>query len=95
MLSPLYTEQRNKSGRTPPADDAVRKILSALDERNGTILKTALAQRIGEPEFRINGILAVLRRILNVEGYPVLHVDESSGTVRLDQQLLRTQFELK
>ena len=95
LLSPLYTEQRNKSGRTPPADDAVRKILSALDERNGTILKTALAQRIGEPEFRINGILAVLRRILNVEGYPVLHVDESSGTVRLDQKLLRTQFELK
>jgi hypothetical protein len=91
----VYLDQYQKSGRTPPPPETVRRVLIALDERNGTLLKAALAQRTGEPEFRINGLLAILRRILNVEGYQVLNIDETSGTVRLDRDLLRTQFDLQ
>jgi hypothetical protein len=40
------------------------------------------------------GILSSLRRILNVEGYPVLSIDDSSGTVRLNRELLKSQFDL-
>jgi PglZ domain len=95
FASPVYLDQYQKSGRTPPPPETVRRVLIALDERNGTLLKAALAQRTGEPEFRINGLLAILRRILNVEGYQVLNIDETSGTVRLDRDLLRTQFDLQ
>lgn len=94
LETPLYGEQAKKAGRTPPSMETVRKLLSALDERGGVLLKNALAQRTGEPEFRLNGLLAVLRRILNLDGYPILVVDDASGTVRLDRELLRTQFEV-
>jgi hypothetical protein len=58
------------------------------------MLKSVLAQCSGEPEIRLPGLLAMLRRILNVEGYPVLAVDDASSTVRLNLDLLRTQFDL-
>jgi len=37
-------------------------------------------------------VLAVLRRLLNVDGYVVLGQDEASDTVVLNLALLRTQF---
>ena len=44
-------------------------------------------------ELRVDGLIATLQRILNVEGYAVLSVD-ASQTIRLNLQLLREQFEL-
>jgi hypothetical protein len=35
-----------------------------------------------------------MRRILNVDGYPVLSVDDTSGSVVLNRQLLEVQFEI-
>jgi hypothetical protein len=43
---------------------------------------------------RIGGFLAALRRELNVEGYPVLAIDDESETVVLNRELLRSQFGL-
>ncbi len=43
---------------------------------------------------RIAGTLASLQLVLNVEGYPVLSVDEPSDTVTLNVPLLREQFAL-
>jgi hypothetical protein len=40
------------------------------------------------------GLIAALRRILNVDGYSVLSVDDASGSVVLNRQLLEVQFEL-
>ncbi len=93
LINPLFVEQSHKAGRTTPSPETIRRVLSSLDERGGVLLRAALAQRTGEPEFRLNGLLAILRRILNVEGYAVLSVDEA-GTVRLDRELLRTQFDV-
>jgi hypothetical protein len=93
LINPLFIEQSHKAGRTTPSPETVKRVLSALDERGGVLLKAALAQRTGEPEFRLNGLLAILRRILNVEGYAVLSIDDA-GTVRLDRELLRMQFEV-
>jgi hypothetical protein len=59
------------------------------------MLRGALAQKLGEPELRIPGIVAAMRRILNVEGYAVLAVDDASGSVVLNRQLLEVQFELE
>jgi hypothetical protein len=73
----------------------IQRVLEALDERGGVLLIAALASRVGVPEFRLPGLLAGLRRVLNVEGYPVLSVDDTSGTVRLNLDLLRSQFELE
>jgi len=58
------------------------------------MLRQALAQKLGEPELRIPGLIAALRRILNVDGYPVLSADDTSGSVILNRQLLEVQFEM-
>jgi hypothetical protein len=94
LASPTFASQSKLAGRVAPTPELVRAFLTAINERGGVILKGALAQKIGQPELRINGILAAMRRLLNVEGYGVLSVDDASGTVSLNSELLRVQFEL-
>ena len=92
--SPVFARQVAVAGRSAPATDRIRRFLLALDERGGTMLRQALAQKLGEPELRIPGLIAALRRILNVDGYPVLSADDTSGSVILNRQLLEVQFEM-
>jgi hypothetical protein len=94
LNSPVFVRQLKKAGRAAPAIDTIRGVLAALDERGGTVLRQALAQKLDEPELRMPGLVAALRRVLNVEGYPVLSVDDASGSVVLNRQLLEVQFEL-
>lgn len=95
LKSPAFTSQRKLSGRLAPPLDLVRSFLTALEERGGTMLKLGLAQRLGQPEMRIHGIVAAMRRLLNVDGYAVLSVDEASGSVMLNRELLKVQFDLE
>jgi hypothetical protein len=73
--------------------DQVEQSLRVLADRNLVLLKNAFAQRIRVSGLRVDGLIASLQRILNVEGYAVLSVD-ASQTIRLNLQLLREQFEL-
>jgi hypothetical protein len=73
--------------------DQVEQALRLLVERNGVQMKPAFAHRLEVPPIRIDGFLASLQRILNVDGYPVLTSD-ASQTIRLNLLLLREQFEL-
>jgi hypothetical protein len=94
LASPVYQRQTALAGRAALSADLLKAILGALHDRGDRILKTALAQRIGQPEFRIPGLVASLRRIMNVDGYPVITFDEASGTLCLNRHLLKTQFEI-
>ena len=73
--------------------EQAEQALRILAERNGVQMKPAFAQRIAVASIRMDGFLASLQRILNVDGYPVLTVD-SSQTVRLNLTLLKEQFAL-
>jgi hypothetical protein len=53
-----------------------------------------LAQVLGTPEFRLRAILTGVQRLLNVDGYQVIAVDDMSDVVSLNRQLLNTQFQL-
>lgn len=94
LKSEVFKSQLSLAGRVPPSTEIIRKTLEAIEERGGSLLLVALSSRTGVPEFRLPGMLASLRRILNVEGYPVLSIDDSSGTVRLNKDLLKSQFDL-
>ena len=74
----LFAAQRKQAARTSLPEERIRAILSALDARGGKLTGVALAERLGVPLFRLGGIVSALRRILNVEGYDVLSVDDSS-----------------
>ena len=70
-------------------NDTLQSVIPAIYP----LLKSAFAQRIGVSALRVDGLIASLQRILNVEGYAVLSVD-SSQTIRMNLQLLREQFGL-
>jgi hypothetical protein len=90
--SPVYGEQRERSGRQALADQEVGSVLAALAARGGQMTLPALARQRGLPVTRVQGLVAALQRLLNVEGYPVLSLDPASGTVTLNRELLEAQF---
>ena len=57
--------------------------------------REALAERLGQPLLRINGIVADLSRIFNVDGFEVVRTDYSSGTITLNVSLLKQQFAIE
>lgn len=94
LASDAYAVQRRIAGGRLPDDTEVRGVLEALAERGGRWTFTTLAQRLRKPSLRLRGLLPQLRRLLNVDGYAVLSVDDMAGTVSFDRDLLETQFRL-
>ena len=90
----LFAAQRRQAARTALPEARIRAVLTALDARGGRLTGSALAERLGVPLFRLGGIVSALRRILNVDGYDVLSVDDASETIQLNRDLLDTQFGL-
>jgi hypothetical protein len=93
--SPTFVEQRRVAGRTPLSDERIREVLIALDDHGGKLTRSALAHKLGISPLRLAGTIATMRRILNVEGYAVLAVDEASDTIELSRELLDAQFDLQ
>lgn len=94
LRSPVWKTQLQMAGRVSGEVDRLRLALRALDERGGKLTRQALSHRLGLPPVRVGGFVAGLRRVLNVDGYDVLEVDEASDTLTLNRELLRKQFEL-
>jgi hypothetical protein len=94
LQSESYRDQRDRAGRIAPPHETVRLLLETLEQHRGRAPRTVLARAIGQPEIRLRGILAGLQRVLNVEGYPIISVDEATGTVELQRELLRKQFQI-
>ena len=94
MSCDMMAQQRQLASRVALPEERIRGILIALDERGGKLTRPALAKRIGIPPVRLGGIISALRRLLNVDGYPVLSVDEQADTVELNREQLFAQFGL-
>lgn len=94
LASELLAQQRALAPRTPLPDERLRTLLLLLDERGGKLTRAALARRLGVAPLRVGAIVSAVRRLLNLEGYPVLSIDESSDTVELNRELLFRQFGL-
>lgn len=94
LQSQGYAAQSVSCQRTPLPERRIREALRAISERGGRITRPAFALRLGLQETRAIGVLSTLRRLLNVDGCPVLVVDDTTQTIELNQHLLRTQFGL-
>jgi hypothetical protein len=77
-----------------PADDVFGRLLANLDGAGGKLTLTALARKMELPPYRLRGRLAVVQRVLNIDGFAVLRRDEVSDTIDLDRDLLLRQFDL-
>jgi hypothetical protein len=94
LASEVLTRQKQMAGRARVTDDQIESVVMSLANRGGTMTGAALASAMGLTAHRLSGMLAVMQRILNVEGYPILDRQEASDTVVLNIQLLKKQFEL-
>ena len=90
-----YKAQKSIVGRVPLKGEQVEALVLALTERGGKMTGAALALELEIPEFRLRGLIASAQRILNVDGYSILHLDEQSQTVELNVELMKRQFELE
>ncbi len=95
LASDIFLAQQKFAGRTPLAKASIRAFLSALEERGFTILRPTLAQKLGLPLLRVGGLVSTMQRVLNVDGYDVLAFESEADTIRLNLDLLKTQFEIK
>jgi hypothetical protein len=94
LASPLFEAQKKLAGRTVPDNDLFSRLLGALDGAGGRLTAAALARKLALPLFRLRGLLAVVQRVLNLDGYAVLGRDDPSDTVSLNRTLLLEQFDL-
>ncbi|HSF30530.1 MAG TPA: BREX-2 system phosphatase PglZ, partial [Candidatus Tectomicrobia bacterium] len=94
LSSPIFAAQRQMAGRRAPDDRTVETFLRELDRHHDRIARRLLAQALGQPEFRMRGLLVGLQRLLNVEGYQVVAVDDTTGTIEMNRSLLAKQFQL-
>ncbi len=94
LESEVYRAQSRLAGRLAPPEKTVRDVLSILESHHRRAPRRVLAQVMGVPEFRLRGILAGMQRVLNVEGFQVLAVEEATGAVSVDVELLGKQFQL-
>lgn len=66
-------------------------LLVAADNRTSLIAASGKAGRAGrDPQV----FATMLQRLLNVEGYPVISVEDGGRTLRLNEEILREQFGL-
>jgi hypothetical protein len=93
LASDVYAQRRGT--RAPLPDDRVAALLSVLLARGGRATMDTLAAQAGIPAHRIGGVVTALRKLLQVEGYPVLDIDADGRTVKLDEALLIEQFHLE
>ncbi|PRY37178.1 PglZ domain-containing protein [Geodermatophilus tzadiensis] len=96
VASATYADQRRLAGRVTVTDQQVRQLLDALAAAPDRRLPASAAARaLDVAPAALRGAVLHAQRLLNVEGYAVLGVDVDGSTVRLDEPLLREQFELR
>ncbi len=95
MVASEVYEAQKEYVRKAPEGKVVAAVIDALAAAGGTMSPAALAAAIsatGRVRRNIEGFVATVQRLLNVEGYPVLGFVEAGHAVKLDVALLRDQF---
>ena len=80
--------------RRAPGDDSIAALIDALASAGGRLTIPEAAAAAGEQVHRMPGYLALVTRLLNVDGYGVLQLKDGGKAVELNEHLLRQQFQL-
>ncbi|GDY33797.1 BREX-2 system phosphatase PglZ [Gandjariella thermophila] len=78
--------------RRRPDKSVVAAVIDTLIAADNRLSLTALVAKAGRAGRNPEGFAETLRRLLNVEGYPVLSLQDGGRTVELNVELLRLQF---
>lgn len=94
LESDIFEAQKTLAGRQIPSNEVIEKIVGTLDGNGGKMTIQGLARATEYPPVRLRGLVAVLQRILNVDGFSVLRRDDATQTIELNRELLLQQFAL-
>jgi hypothetical protein len=94
LASTTYAEQKRMAGRRALDDRTAEAVLRALVDRGGRAHQDTVAAAAGIPTADVGQVFAAVRRLLNVDGYGVIELDTDGVTLRLDEHLLREQFDV-
>lgn len=89
LTSEVMTERLTRLRRAAMPAEQLAILLRLLDERGGAATRAAVARALDVPDARIASHIAAAQRVLNIDGYDVLQIE--NGTVRLNAELLKTQ----
>jgi hypothetical protein len=93
--SDIYKSQCARGVRGAPKPEEMIRFIRLLEARGGRMPSEMLAQGLGLPLFRLAGHVQNLARILNVDGYEVINPDAGGGSVVLNIELLKQQFQME
>lgn len=94
VASRAFEHQQTRVGRVALDAQRMAQLVRTLEEGGGRARIEQLARAIEMPAVRMRGVVSILQRTLNIDGFPVVTFEQQTGTVLLDLPLLRTQFQL-
>ena len=95
LASQAYKEQRDFVKRHAPDDETVRRSLFVLDSNGGMLTPAAFCKATNLPAGRLDGLMARMQRVLNVDGYEVLIFSRAENRIELNIVKLKRQFDLE
>lgn len=95
LASQAYKVQKDFVKRHPPEDEVVRRCLLALESHGGIMTPAAFAKAAEVRAGGLDGLIAKLQRVLNVDGYEILTFSRNENRVALNLAKLMRQFDLE
>ena len=92
MSSSSLARQHERAGRMALAPERLRSLLGKLQQQGGRCSIEQMAVAIGQPTMRMRGVISAMERMLNLDGFPIITLEQGSGMVLLDISLLKAQF---
>src|SRR5206468_1793999 len=95
LNSQAYKNQKDLIRRHAPEDDVVKRCLETLDANGGIMTPTAFTKAANVPAARLDGLIARIQRLLNVDGYEILTLIRNENRIELNVVKLKRQFDLE
>lgn len=95
LSSQTYKTQKELVRRHAPDDQVVQRCLTALDSSGGIMTPAAFSKAANVPAGRLDGLIAVIQRVLNVDGYEILTFSRGENRIELNVAKLKRQFDLE
>jgi hypothetical protein len=92
--SQAYNDQKEFVRRHAPEDEIVRRCLASLESCGGTMTPAAFSRTAAIPAGRLDGLVARIQRLLNVDGYEILTFSRTENRIELNIPKLKRQFDL-
>jgi hypothetical protein len=95
FASAAYKDQKELVRRYAPEDTLVRRCIQALDASGGMMTPAAFSKAADVPAGRLDGLVARIQRLLNVDGYEILTMSRTENRIELNVLKLKRQFDLE